>query len=227
MKIYNASATIGRIFLIALLGISMGCRPKKAAVTGRYVGPKTVSTHQPDADGGGRTDRSARRTIWSDASDAPALETRHRITNSAQLLEAYAAVLGVPTRELRDHRLYAFIDQWMGTPHRIGGASDGGIDCSAFTARLYQEVYGVQLPRTAMEMGNQVKRLYESQLREGDLVFFSFGGKKQIDHVGVYLANGKFVHVSSRRGVIISRLRDAWYYRYFTRCGSVPRKIRH
>ena len=81
--------------------------------------------------------------------------------------------------------------------------------------------YGKQVPRTSAEMGEIVKRKYERQLREGDLVFFSFGPGNRIDHVGVYLANGKFVHVSSRRGVIISRLRDSWYYRHFTRCGSV------
>lgn len=161
------------------------------------------------------------RVILSDASDAPALKTPHRSRNTAQLVEAYARVLGVPARDLRNPQLYIFIDEWMGTPHRTAGKGRGGIDCSAFTGLLLQKVYGKQVPRTSAEMGEIVKRKYERQLREGDLVFFSFGPGNRIDHVGVYLANGKFVHVSSRRGVIISRLRDSWYYRHFTRCGSV------
>lgn len=68
-------------------------------------------------------------------------------------------------------------------------------------------------------MAENIKRKYENQLKEGDLVFFSFGGR-QIDHVGVYLHNNKFVHVSTSRGVIISDLKDPWYYRHFTRCGT-------
>ncbi|GHE23484.1 hypothetical protein GCM10017764_04520 [Sphingobacterium griseoflavum] len=68
-------------------------------------------------------------------------------------------------------------------------------------------------------MGEHVKRKYEDKLREGDLIFFSFGGKN-IDHVGVYLHNNKFVHVSTRKGVIISNMKDSWYYKYFVRCGT-------
>jgi lipoprotein Spr len=50
-------------------------------------------------------------------------------------------------------------------------------------------------------MADGIKRKYENQLVEGDLVFFSFG-KKSIDHVGLYLRNNKFVHVSTSKGVI-------------------------
>jgi cell wall-associated NlpC family hydrolase len=65
-----------------------------------------------------------------------------------------------------------------------------------------------------------IRRKYEDQLQEGDLVFFDFDGKK-FSHVGVYLQNGYIVHASSRRGVIIVRLRDPSMYKYFSRAGSV------
>ncbi|MGN5952997.1 C40 family peptidase [Sphingobacterium lactis] len=149
----------------------------------------------------------------SDASDARGMEF------SNNKLENYAHLLGVKTKDLDSKSLYYMIDDWMGTPHRMGGLDKGGVDCSGFVGMLYQKVYGKDLPRTSRDMAEKVKRKYDDQLKEGDLVFFSFGGRN-IDHVGIYLHNGKFVHVSTRKGVIISNLKDAWYSKYFTRCGT-------
>lgn len=137
---------------------------------------------------------------------------------SGNTMSYYAGVLGVSLKDM-NNSLYSFIDSWMGIPYRLGGVSKDGVDCSAFVGMIYQEVYRKNLPRTSRDMAEIVKRKYDDQLREGDLVFFSFGGKN-IDHVGIYLHNGKFVHVSTQKGVMISNLKDAWYYRYFTRCGT-------
>ena len=153
------------------------------------------------------------KTIPTDASDARGKSI------SGSGIENYAAILGVSPRSLQNGSLYSFIDKWLGSPHRLGGNKRSGIDCSGFVGMLYREVYGKDLPRTSRDMGGQVKRKYEKQLREGDLVFFSFGGRN-IDHVGVYLHNNKFVHVSTRRGVIISDIKDSWYYKYFVRAGT-------
>ena len=150
----------------------------------------------------------------SDASKA------RSITYSGSKLDNYAELLGVTSRDIsKSSDLYLFIDDWMGTPHRTGGLDRNGMDCSAFVGLLYREVFSQDLPRTSRDMADNVKRKYENQLREGDLVFFSFGGRN-IDHVGIYLHNGKFVHVSTKKGVIISDLKDTWYYRYFKRAGS-------
>ena|SRR5690606_31352238 len=134
--------------------------------------------------------------------------------------EKYADLIGVPTYELENALLYSYIDEWMGSPHQLGGHTKRGIDCSAFANSLVQQVYGKTLPRTANDMAQVIKRKYENQLREGDLVFFTFNGEK-FDHVGIYLRNNKFVHVSTSKGVIISDLTDPWYRKYFTRAGSI------
>src|SRR5690606_6183576 len=136
------------------------------------------------------------------------------------VLDKYAHIIGVDTGELASPALYKYIDEWMGIPHRLGGHDKRGIDCSAFTNLLVADVYGKSLPRTARDMSEIIKRKYENQLREGDLVFFKFDGKK-VDHVGVYLNNNKFVHVSTSKGVIISDLTDPWYRKYFSRAGSI------
>lgn len=130
----------------------------------------------------------------------------------------YADILGVERKKLNPD-LYNFIDAWIGSPHRLGGMTKGGVDCSGFASLLYQQVYRKDLPRTSRDMAAIVKRKYDYQLQEGDLVLFSFGGK-DIDHVGIYLHNDRFVHVSTKQGVVISNLKDAWYYKYLTRCGT-------
>lgn len=138
--------------------------------------------------------------------------------NKSNLTAYYADLLGSSTKGMNGE-LYLFIDQWMGSPHRLGGQTRSGIDCSAFVGMVYNQVYNKNLPRTSRDMAQHIKRKYDDQLQEGDLIFFSFGGK-DIDHVGVYLQNGKFVHVSTKQGVVISNLKDAWYYKYLTRCGT-------
>lgn len=139
---------------------------------------------------------------------------------SGSLRERYAQILGVSKAEIRNESLYRFIDNWIGVPHRIGGMDKKGIDCSGFTTLLEKEIYNQELPRVARQMADEIKRKYEDELREGDLVFFDFDGQKY-SHVGVYLHNNKFVHASTSKGVIISDLKDPWYYKYFSRAGSI------
>ncbi|MDP2413739.1 C40 family peptidase [Daejeonella sp.] len=153
------------------------------------------------------------KKIITDASKSNAI-------SSGSIKERYASLLNVKEKELNNEKLYRFIDSWIGVPHRSGGMDKRGVDCSGFTFLLEKEVYDKDLPRTARTMADKVKRKYEHDLEEGDLVFFDFDGQK-FSHVGVYLHNNKFVHASTSKGVIISDLKDPWYYKYFTRAGSV------
>ena len=108
--------------------------------------------------------------------------------------------------ELRVRQAYV---EWKGASHRLGGTGRNGIDCSAFVQAVYRDAFGVSLPRTAKAMagvGNAVER---KGLRAGDLVFFKPDGYPR--HVGIYLANGEFVHVSAKKGVMISHA-DARYW---------------
>ena len=149
----------------------------------------------------------------SDASDA------RSNAYGGHKLEDYAKLLGVSPGKLENNVLYEMIDEWMGAPHRYGGMTKRGGDCSGFVTLLYDKVYRRELPRRSRDMADQVKRKYRKQLKEGELVFFSFGGH-QLDHVGIYLHNDNCVHVSTRKGVIISSLNDAWYGKYLKRCGT-------
>ena len=141
------------------------------------------------------------------------------ILDLATISGKYAQLMGVNKSDITNARLYSFIEQWAGTPYRFGGLDKEGVDCSGLTFLLEQQVYGIKLPRITWQQVAVIKRKYEEQLKEGDLVFFDFDGK-QFSHVGVYLQNGYIVHASSTKGVIIVPLHGA-IYKYFSRAGSI------
>jgi probable lipoprotein NlpC len=139
---------------------------------------------------------------------------------AVSIAEKYSAMMGVDKSEIRNGRLYAFIDEWWGTPYKYGGVDKDGVDCSALAQTLEQQVFGINIPRTTSEQVTIIKRKFEEELQEGDLVFFDYDGGK-FNHVGVYLQNGYLVHASSSKGVTIVRLHDPSLYKHFSRAGSI------
>lgn len=121
--------------------------------------------------------------------------------------------LGIDIGPQDNHRLYLEAAEWIGTRYRTGGDSRRGTDCSGMTGQIYRKVYRIQLPRSTGEQKEQSRRVSKRNLREGDLVFFTSNrsGRKPA-HVGIYLKEGKFIHASTSKGVIVSRL-DETYYR--------------
>lgn len=62
--------------------------------------------------------------------------------------------------------------KWLGTPHRMGGSTKRGVDCSGFVAIVFREVYGKQLARSSADMLKyNCKKVSRGKLQEGDLVF--------------------------------------------------------
>lgn len=110
---------------------------------------------------------------------------------------------------------------WLGTPYRYGGETRKGTDCSGLVMSVYRDVAGIKLPRSSREMQAECQPIKTSQLRKGDLVFFSSSKRGRVTHVGLYLENGNFIHASSSRGVIISNLDEDYYARHFHSAGRV------
>lgn len=137
-----------------------------------------------------------------------------------EIADKYAEIMGVKRNDIQNGRLYNFIDEWIGAPYRFGGMDKDGVDCSGLVFLLQLQVYDQPVPRTCALQVNSIKRKYEEELKEGDLVFFDFDGK-QYSHVGVYLQNGYIVHASTRKGVIVVKLHDQGIYKYFSRAGSI------
>lgn len=131
----------------------------------------------------------------------------------------YAVLLNTPAEEVKNTKMFEFIDDWYGTPYRLGGTTKKGVDCSAFTQFLFASVYGLSIPRTAREQYNLTNRISRTALKEGDLIFFNSGGG--VSHVGVYLQNNKFVHASTSGGVMISNIFEEYWARKFVGVGRL------
>ena len=128
--------------------------------------------------------------------------------------------LGVDIGMEDNHKLYLEAADWIGTPYRGGGDSKRGTDCSGMVYQIYRKVYRIQVPRNSEELKDKSNKIAKRNLKEGDLVFFSSNrSKKKVAHVGIYLKNGKFIHSSTSRGVIVSRLGEDYYSRHWI-CGG-------
>ena len=134
--------------------------------------------------------------------------------------EGRVNALGLERTEGDNETLYNAIQSWIGTPYQYGGTSKSGVDCSGFVGNIYQEVYHRTLHRVANDMQLDCELISKNELKEGDLVFFT-NSKGRVSHVGIYLKDGIFVHSSTSRGVIISRLGDSYWSKHFYKGGRV------
>ncbi|SHF76330.1 NlpC/P60 family protein [Geodermatophilus nigrescens] len=89
----------------------------------------------------------------------------------------------------------AAAQRYLGVPYAWGGTDPSvGLDCSGLVQRVYADL-GIDLPRTSSQQataGTAVASLAEA--RPGDLVFFDNSSSRPgIDHVGIYVGNGKMI----------------------------------
>ena len=98
--------------------------------------------------------------------------------------------------------------QFVGNRYVYGGTSlTNGTDCSGFTMSVMAK-FGVSLPHNSGAQSGSGKSITSSQMRPGDLVFYS--GSGGINHVALYIGNGQVCHASNARsGIKIS----TWNYR--------------
>lgn len=118
--------------------------------------------------------------------------------------------------EAKATQLNKIYRQWAGTRYRLGGTDRRGIDCSAFMQEIFNQAYGISLPRSTSEQKEIGRKINKNDLKQGDLVFF-----RKNNHVGIYLGNGKFMHASSSQGVTISSMDEQYWARTYTQSRRV------
>ena len=98
--------------------------------------------------------------------------------------------------------------QFVGNRYVYGGTSlTNGTDCSGFTMSVMAK-FGVSLPHNSGAQSGSGKSITSSQMRPGDLIFYS--GSGGLNHVALYIGNGQVCHASNARsGIKIS----TWNYR--------------
>ena len=106
-----------------------------------------------------------------------------------------------------------YAKQFLGNPYKYGGTSlTKGIDCSAFVQAIYKK-FGMSLERTSGAQSKQGTKIDVSDLKPGDLIFYSKNGS--INHVAMYIGNNQVIHASCPKyGIRINK----YNYRTPTKC---------
>lgn len=114
--------------------------------------------------------------------------------------------------EAKEKYFIESLKKYLGIPYLRGGATEKGFDCSGFVRKVYMEYFGIDLPHGSKSQSLLaiMQEVAEDKLITGDLIFFSTTGNKKINHVGMYLSEGLFIH-AARHGVTISSLDDSYW----------------
>lgn len=99
--------------------------------------------------------------------------------------------------------IVAYAKQFLGNPYVYGGTSlTNGADCSGFTQGIYQH-FGITTGRTSRDQAANGRAIAVSAVQPGDLLFYASGS--YINHVALYIGDGKVIHASNATtGIIIS-----------------------
>lgn len=110
--------------------------------------------------------------------------------------------------------------RFLGTPYKLGArtGNTSSFDCSSFTQYVYKK-NGIQLPRGARDQYRAGVKIKRSNLRVGDLVFFSTratmkysaGSINRIGHVGIYAGNNRVLHTYGPGGVKYNSMSSGWW----------------
>ncbi|OCG27052.1 hypothetical protein A9G11_00415 [Gilliamella sp. wkB108] len=110
-------------------------------------------------------------------------------------------------------KIDAHYKKWQKTPYRYGGTTLAGSDCSGLVMNFFKSKLSQTLPRSTAaqaQLGYKV-----TQPKAGDLVFFKTGRGGNGLHVGIYYADGKFLHASTSKGVIYSNLNEDYWKKHY------------
>ncbi len=153
---------------------------------------------------------------------APAAIASPDTSPLVEQLQALKAAQAAPSTSDKVKSVMQRAFSLLGTPYRWGGTSpDTGFDCSGLVGYVFRTI-GIDLPRVSREMAGSGTPVNDrNALAEGDLVFFGRNGKR-IDHVGIYVGDGKFLHAPrTGRDVTVSSLTTGYWSQKFLQARRV------
>lgn len=120
-----------------------------------------------------------------------------------------------PEKEILS-KLYQQQKSWEKTPYRSGGIKREGADCSGFVMVVFDESFSLKLPRITLNQMAQGEKIGgrhtpTKNIQPADLLFFRTGRGAHGYHVGIYLQNGDFMHLSTKGGAKIVNISNKYW----------------
>lgn len=132
--------------------------------------------------------------------------TAHTVTIKSKGVVVGAPVTTLTSRAAQHYyppagaRIIIVAKRYVGYPFVYGGASPSGFDCSGYTKYVYSHANVHWLTHNADGQRRAMRRLYLSQARPGDLIFYMSGGYAY--HVAIYAGHGmQYSAATTRDGV--------------------------
>lgn len=190
------------LYIVAVLAVSGGLmwqRPMVAHAEPEVIQEAPVSTVLEVA---------AEEVADEDNGPAPEIQAAKKLEEELAAAEEAAAKAAEEAASARQN-LVDYALQFVGGPYRAGGNDPHtGVDCSGFVRYVMQHGAGISLNRSSGSQATQGHAVNSSQMQPGDLLFYS--GGSGINHVAMYIGDGKIVHASTyATGIKISK----WNYR--------------
>lgn len=92
----------------------------------------------------------------------------------------------------------------LGVTYVYGSEDMSGFDCSGFTTYIYQQMFGLTLPRSAKTQAGAGIAVGAANIQIGDILCFDWSSSDGVcDHVGLYIGNGQYIHASSSKGLVL------------------------
>lgn len=190
------------LYIAAVLAVSGGLtwqRPMVAHAEPEVIQEAPVSTVLEVA---------AEEVADEDNGPAPEIQAAKKLEEELAAAEEAAARAAEEAASARQN-LVNYALQFVGGPYRAGGNDPRtGVDCSGFVRYVMQHGAGISMNRSSGSQATQGHAVNSSQMQPGDLLFYS--GGSGINHVAMYIGDGKIVHASTyATGIKISK----WNYR--------------
>lgn len=129
--------------------------------------------------------------------------------------DATKIIKPIPKISIRN-KVATYAKAKLGKKYAWGATGPLSFDCSGFTREVYKSTTGIKIPRVSRDQAKVGTYIKYEELKRGDMVFFDtekkYSGK--VNHVGIYLNNGSFIHASSaKKKVVITNFKKKPFYK--------------
>jgi hypothetical protein len=208
------------IFLL-LLWNAGGCAPKRVAGSGAVIATAPATGYEPAASGGDISGEGSPAGAADDTAPGfnpqlpePRVLGRAGVFDVAPDRKRPSRPPTGPEGSRLGFEAAALAKKQLGKQYQWGAAGPDKFDCSGLVMFVYNNL-GVQLPRVSSRQASAGVHVERKDLRPGDLVFFVLSGSR-INHVGIYVGGGKFVHAPRRYSPVrTDSLNDSWWRRRY------------